>query len=336
MNPKPYGLAVPDYSELGIDPPYFGDAVWARLKELDAEGTFEYIPMKVVPFPDGAEKVVVQSSCRDKVVYAVHSWYVEPPRHVVVGAEICDALMRSDASKVYMIELFNTYYRQDAQAGREPITARLVAEIYHGAGMAGLFTADPHSKQLAGFFRNMQPLPMSGKLAERVKARYDTSNAVVVAPDHGGYTRAEHFANLLDLPLAVLHKERRGTDSVKVKSLLGDVSGKDVFLRDDIISTGSTNIEAAKELRARGARSVYAVATHLALSGDARRRLREHGIHVIGTNTIPRKFSDEEKLYFDVADVSDLIANVIYAKSKGGSISHFFNNHGQTTHLRSA
>lgn len=327
MPKAPFGLAVPDYKRLGIEGPYFGDAVWNRLKKLDRSDDFEYIPIEVVPFPEGSEKVAVNESCRGRVVYVVHSTYVEPPRHVMIGAEMCDALVRADAEKVYFVELFNTYHRQDARSAREPITARLVAELYEAAGMSGLFTADPHSKQLAGFFRYMEPLPMANRLATHLKQNYqrELAQAVVVAPDHGGYTRAEHFANLLGVPIAVMHKERdfSGTEVV-VKDVLGNVDGKVVFLRDDILSTGKTNIEAAKALRERGAVKIYTVATHLGLVRDARQRLRDADIHVIGTNTVPHTFSEEEEEWFDVVDISDIIADVIYTESQRGSISRFF------------
>ena len=323
--PRPFGLAVPDYKKMGISGPYFGDAVWSHLRELDGNsGLFEYIPLDVIPFPDGAEKAIVRENCRATVIYVVHSLYTIPDRHVLLGAQYCDSIVRSDAEKVHLVELFNPHYRQDARKDREPITAKLVADLYHLAGMDTMYTADPHSKQLAGFFRKFEPLPMTRRLAKRVRNNYDLSNAVVASADGGSEDRAELFANLLGLPLVKIHKERVAGDDVRVKAILGDVDGKDVYLRDDIISTGGTTIKDAAALREQGANLVYNVSTHLELCGGARERLREHDIRVVGTNSVPQSISEEESRYIDVVDISDIIANVIYTKARMGSLRGFF------------
>jgi ribose-phosphate pyrophosphokinase len=319
---RPFGLAVPNYSQLGIPGPYFGDSVWKHLQGIDAERGFEYIPITIVLFPDGSEKPVIEENCRNKEVYVIHSFHAEPARHVMIGGQICNNLVRSDAKSdgIYLVELFNPYFRQDARATREPITAKMVADIYQSQGMEGLLTADPHSKQLAGFFRKFEPLPMSRRLAEYVRDKFDLSNAVVVSPDQGGYDRAERFANLLNLPLAAIHKKRLNGHTVKIQDVLGDVDGKDVFIRDDIVATGGTNIEAAEELRKRGARKIHSIGTHLGLYGEARKNLRDAEIYVIGTNSLRQEPDD----YVHIVDISDIIAKVIYTKSRSGSLRRFF------------
>lgn len=321
---KPFGLAVPKYEKLGIPGPYFGDAVWEHLQKLDEHGLFQYIPIKVNPFPDGAEKVIVNENVRDKVVYVVHLLYTLPARHVLLGAQFCDSIVRSDSAEVHLFDLFNPYFRQEKRRDREPITAALVAILYHASGMEALYTVDPHTPAVAGFFKKLEPLPMTRRLAKRVMQAYDLSNAVVASADGGGEDRAGSFASLLGLPLINIHKERVDGSNTRVKDVLGDVKGKNVFLRDDIVSTAGTTVTDANALRERGARRIYNVATHLELCGPAMQRLMEHDVHVIGTNTIPKTLSDEEMRYVDVVPVEDIIAKVIYTKATGGSLRGFF------------
>lgn len=321
---KPFGLAVPNYRALGIPGPYFGDMVWEHLKTLDTNKLFEYVPVRLIGFPDRGENVKIDENVRNKDIYVIHSLYVIPAQHVMIGAETCDALIRSDAARVQLVELFNPYFRQDTRNDREPVTARLVAEFYKIAGMDMEYTADPHSKQLTGMFQKLEPLPMTRRLTKRVREAYDTSKAVVGASDAGSVERAERFANALGLPLVYIHKRRIDERTVMVERVVGDVDDKDVFLRDDIISTGGTTITDARALRDLGAKKVYNVATHLELCENAKENLRSNDIRVIGTNSVPVFLTNEEKKYVDVVDISDIIGDVVFKKAMGGSLRKFF------------
>jgi ribose-phosphate pyrophosphokinase len=325
---KPLGLAVPNYSLLKIPSPYFGDLVWSHLQELDKAGEFEYIPIEVIPFSDGSEKNIIKENCRDKVVYVMHTLYVQPARHVMLAAQIFDNLRRSDATEggIHCIELYNPYFSQDSRADREPITAKIVADLYKDSGLNCLFVADPHFKQLSALFKKLEALPMSATLARHIKDNYDISNAVVSPADDGAYGRASRFATILGIQLVPIHKERIDEETVVIRDILGDVKGKDVFLRDDVIRKGTSLKEAEEALRQRGARKIYAVETHLGLYEDAIEMLRDHDIHVIGTNSIPHDFTEEERKFIDVVDISHDIADVIYTKSQKGSLRTFFKN----------
>jgi ribose-phosphate pyrophosphokinase len=320
---KDFALAVPHYEEIGAKGPYFGDLVWKYLTEQRKVTDFEYVPIRVDPFPDRSEKAIVQENVREKVVFVIHTPYLPPAQHVMLGAEMADAVKRSDSREVYFVELFNSYFRQDARADREPVTARLVADFYHLAGVDGVFTADPHAKQLAGFFKKLEPLPMTKRITERIRQKYDITNAVAVAPDHGGFQRSEDFANMLGIPLVVIHKERKGEETT-VKAVIGDVRGKDCFIRDDILGTGTTMKNDALALRKYGARKVYAVATHLGMYRDAKRLMRDNDIEVIGTNSLPLSLTDEDRKYIYVVDISDIIGEVIQTKAHRGSLRKYF------------
>ncbi|MBI5061690.1 MAG: ribose-phosphate pyrophosphokinase [Candidatus Aenigmarchaeota archaeon] len=319
---KPFGLVVPDYRKLGIEGPYIGDSVWKELERLD--GGFDYVPASIIPFSDGSEKVVAAESVRGKEAYAIHSLYLEPSKHTLIGAQICDMLRRADAKEVILMDCYNPYFRQDYRTSREPLTARIVANLYHGHGANTVFTCDPHSPQLDLAFEKLESLRISGHLAKYFQERYDTSNCMVSPPDEGGYKRASRFAKALGLPLAVLRKERYATDKVRIEKAFCDVEGKDVIIRDDILGTGGTIIEAVKALRDGGANKIYACVTHLGLYGDAKKMLAENDIMVIGTNTIPQTFSRGEERYFDIFDISGIIAEVIYRRANGLSINEFF------------
>ncbi len=321
---KPFGIGVPDYSRLGILKPYFGDAVWEYLKQIDKHGFFEYIPIEVIPFPDTAEKCLVGENVREKDVVVVHSLYTPAGRHTMLGAQFADALMRSDARTVHLFDLFNPYFTQDTRKDRESITAALVASLYHASGVNTVYTADPHSKHLSGFFKKMEPLPMSRRLAKCVREKYDISNAVVASADTGSTERSETFANILDLPMVRVRKRRVDEKTVVVEEIVGDYKNKDVFLRDDVIRTGNTTSEDAKVLRAGGARRIVNVATHLELCGNAKERLYAEGVEIVGTNSVPVNVCPLDEGRMTVVDVSDIIAKVIYRKCMRGSLREFF------------
>jgi len=319
-------IGIPDYSEYEIKPPYFGDMVYNALKERT--GRAEKITIKLKPFSDTSEKVVIEDHIEGRDLFIVQPFYPPAARHLGLTAEMLDAARRTNSphGSTRLVELFNPYNRQDSMWGREPVTARLVADIYQAAGMQSLITADLHAKQTVGFYTvPVKPLPLSVPLARyfRDKYEFDRRKTVVASPDAGGYANAEFFANLLGLDMVAFHKKRINDKEVVIE-VLGDVQGKDVLLRDDQIGTGTTIVAAANAARAKDARKVYAVASHLVLSGNARQSLMDADIKVIGTNSIPQMFTDEELKHFDVFDVAPLTAEVIDLAYRDESISKYF------------
>ena len=318
-------IVIPDYSEYGIPGPYFGDRVFDELERYTQKA--EKVSVKINRFPDTSEKADIVENVRDRNLYFIHSLYMPTAaQHVVTAVQMLDAARRSRSSSNAVVELFNPYHRQDSRWGREPVSARLIADLYVESGMDYYITTDPHSKQIVGFYPAAEPLPMSAPLARHFRNNYELGNAVVAPPDRGAYATAEQFANLLGLGFAVLHKDRKGVEDVRIKDLLGDVARKDVIILDDVISTATTTVTAANYLRERGAKKIYACATHLVLCNNARQKLLDADVHVVGTNTIPHQFTEEEKRHFDVLDVSPLIAHVIDLDYRGESISRFFIN----------
>ncbi|HEC61385.1 MAG TPA: ribose-phosphate pyrophosphokinase [bacterium] len=180
----------------------------------------------------------------------------------------------------------------------------------------------------------LEELHLSQELADHFTKHYDKSNCTVCSPDFGAYGRAERTANLLSLPLIVLRKVRKGTDTSTIE-IIGDiqehVANRNIIIREDICGTGGTLVEAASCLRENGARKVYVLLSHLDLcKGNeeemrrAKERIIQNEIKVIATNTIPHNFTEDEKKHFDIVDIAPLIADIISVHSKGGSISRFF------------
>jgi len=331
MTDRKCAIAVPSYSDLGIKGPYFGDLVHDQL-EMSHPGVFEKIYMVVKPAGDSSEEVVFSEHAREREVYVMHPCITNAAQHVMVAAETSDNLHRSDAHRVILFDLYNRYFSYDKRKMKQSLNAKLVADIYQGAHVDRVFTVDPHSSELVGFFSEdcpLEPLPMAGPLGDYFRQRHELSNVTVCSPDVGGYPRAERFARSLGLPLVGVRKSRSEDVSDKTEALeiVGDrryIEGKTILFRDDVIRSGGSLEEAAGLLRDAGANDFYAAVTHLELCGDAVGRLKKSGIKVVGTNTIPHTFEGDDAMYFDVMDISGIIAEVVRRRSQGLSIGQFF------------
>jgi len=325
-------IAVPTYEQyMGIKGPYFGDMVFEHL-ENDHPGKYERIYMTVKAASDGSEEIVTDAHMRERDVYVMHPQVLSPAQHVMTAQEMSDDLIRSDAQQVILFDLYNPYYSYDKRKGKQSINARTVADNYKAAGINRVFTVDPHSDLLVLAFGPecpLEPLSMQGPLAERFRESYELGGVTVCSPDIGGYPRAEVFADMLDIPLVGIRKRRseHDSDSTKALEIVGDkkhIKGRKILFRDDVIRSGGSLLEAKNVLDEAGAEGYYAVATHLSLCGDARKRIKESGIKVIGTNTVPQKFAEDERSLYDVLDISPIIAKIMYRRSEGMSISEFF------------
>lgn len=243
-----------------------------------------------------------------------------------------DAARRASARRITAVMPFYGYGRQDRKAeGREPITAKLVANMFAGAGANRLMSVDLHSGQIQGFF---DP-PFDHLVAMPVLVDYLESNVgqdlVVVSPDAGRVKVAERYANALHADLAIVHKRRvRGAkNEVEAKEVVGNVEGRRCVLIDDMVDTAGTIVAAAEQLMERGAKTVYAAATHGVLSGPAIDRLKNSVItKIVVTDTLPLP-SEKQIDKLEVLTVAKIIGDAIDAVFQNTSVSEIFGGHNQ-------
>jgi ribose-phosphate pyrophosphokinase len=266
----------------------------------------------------GAEVFVVQSLCRSLTGNTVNDSILELLLMV-------DALRRASAYRITAVIPYYGYAKQDKKTkGREPISAKLVANMIETAGARRMVTLDLHAAQIQGFFDlpvdNLEAAP---SLCSYLKQqRLDGHKIVVVSPDAGGVPRAEKIAKRLRSTLAIVFKRRPEPDVSEVTEIVGDVKGKVAVVVDDMISTGGTLAKAAEALIARGATQVYCCATHGIFAGDAIRVLDESPIErVVVTNTIP---SAELPAKFKVLSIAQIFADAIKRITSNRSVSELF------------
>ncbi len=243
-----------------------------------------------------------------------------------------DAAQRASAKRITVVAPFYGYGRQDRKAaGREPITAKLVANMFKAAGADRLVSVDLHSGQIQGFFDGpVDHLTAMPVLVDYLKS-LGTDDLVVVSPDAGRVKVAERYANQLGASLAIVHKRRIAgqKNMVEAKDVVGEVEGKVCVLIDDMIDTGGTIVAAAEQLTERGAKSVIAATTHPILSGPAVDRLKNSSIEkVIVTDSLPLG-PDKQFDKLVVLSVSGIIARAIEAVFQDTTVSEIFdgNNH---------
>src|SRR5215212_456300 len=264
----------------------------------------------------GSDAFVIQSHAAP-----VNEWLME--QLIMV-----DALKRASAKRITAVAPFYPYARQDKKhRGREPISARLIADLFRTAGANRLMSVDLHTAQIQGFFDgpvdHLWALPL---LADYVRGRVDRSRLTIVSPDAGRVRVADLFSDRLAAPLAIIHKRRDPTvpNQVHVKEVVGDVAGRTCLLVDDMIDTGGTITQAAQALRENGAAEVLVAATHAVLSGPAVDRLKNSPItEVIVTNTLP---IDPERTFpqLTVLSIAPMIARAIREVFDDGSITSLF------------
>jgi ribose-phosphate pyrophosphokinase len=285
--------------------------------------------MQVTRFADGEFDVKIGESVRGKDVFLVQPTCHPVSENLVQLFIILDALRRASASRVNAVIPYYGYARKEKKTqARDPISAKLMANIIELAGANRVITVDLHAEAIQGFF----DIPVDALTASKILARHARerhgNDLVVVSPDTGGVARARGLARLLDAPIAIIDKRRPRDDDVEILNVIGDVDGKPCVVIDDLISTGSTLIGAAKALRANGATRVDVVATHGVLSNGALQRLHDAPIdEVCITDTIPLRdgplsFDDAPKLR--VLSVAPLIAEAIVRVHEGRSVSELF------------
>ncbi|NJM66079.1 MAG: ribose-phosphate pyrophosphokinase [Acaryochloris sp. RU_4_1] len=283
-------------------------------------------PMVRKRFADGELYVQIQESIRGCDVYLIQPTCHPVNDNLMELLIIIDACRRASARQITAVIPYYGYARADRKtAGRESITAKLVANLITQAGASRILAMDLHSAQIQGYFDIPVDHVYGSPVLLDYLARKELPDLVVVSPDVGGVARARAFAKKLnDAPLAIIDKRRQAHNVAEVMNVVGDVAGKTAVLVDDMIDTAGTISEAARLLRQEGARQVYACATHAIFSPPAVERLST-GLfeEVLVTNTTPippeRHFSQ-----LRVLSVASLVGETIWRVHEDSSVSSMF------------
>ena len=283
---------------------------------------------EVKTFSDGEIAVSIQESVRGSDVFVVQSTCTPVKDNLMELLIMIDAMKRASAGRITAVMPYYGYARQDRKArARDPISAKLVANILTSAGANRVLTMDLHCAQIQGFF----DIPVDNLVGSPLLTNFyinkygdDLKNFVAVSPDLGSVTRTRTFAERLNIPLAIIDKRRPKANVSEIMNIIGDVKGKKVILVDDMIDTAGTITNAANALKERGAVEVDACCTHAVLSGPAIHRIQDSAITellVLDTIELP-----EDKKIDKITSVSvdDLFANAIKCIHEGVSISQLF------------
>lgn len=240
-------------------------------------------------FNNGEVQIMIDESVRGKDVFIVQPTSYPVNDNLMELMVMADALKRASARHITAVVPYYGYARQDRKTrGREPITAKLVANLLETAGITRLVTIDLHAGQIQGFF----DVPVDHLFGASIIAKYinekKMDDLIVVSPDLGGVTRARDLADRIGAPIAIIEKKRPEPGVAKVMNLIGDVKGKNCIIIDDIVDTAGSLVEGAKALEEFGAKSVTAAVTHAVLTDPAAERIANSNIkELIVTNTIP-------------------------------------------------
>ncbi|WP_416236350.1 ribose-phosphate pyrophosphokinase [Spirulina sp. CCNP1310] len=323
LNFQPTLTSLSDHNRLRL---FSGSANTLLAQEIARYLGMDLGPMIRKQFADGELYIQIQESIRGCDVYLVQPTCRPVNDHLMELLIIIDACRRASARQITAVIPYYGYARADRKtAGRESITAKLVANLMTQAGANRIVAMDLHSAQIQGYF----DIPFDHVYGSPVLLNYLLSkqleDLVVVSPDVGGVARARAFAKKLnDAPLAIIDKRRQAHNVAEVMNVIGDVRGKTAVLVDDMIDTAGTISEGARFLRQQGARQVYACATHAVFSPPAIERLSSGVLEeVIVTNTIP--IPEEQQFpQLRVLSVANLIGETIWRIHEDSSVSSMF------------
>jgi ribose-phosphate pyrophosphokinase len=243
----------------------------------------------VSTFSDGEIAVNINETVRGADVFVVQPTCPPVNEHWMELLIMIDAMKRASAGRITAVVPYYGYARQDRKAkARDPITAKLIADILTVSGADRILTMDLHAPQIQGFFN----IPVDHLLGVPILVEYfqkkDIKNPIIVSPDMGSVTRARNFAQYLEAPIAIIDKRRPKDNVSVVMNIIGEIKGHTAILVDDMIDTAGTVTQAAKALMDYGALDVYACCTHPVFSGPAIERIRESPIvELVACNTIP-------------------------------------------------
>ena len=281
----------------------------------------------VSKFSDGEISVSIWESVRGKDVFVLQSTNDPVNDNLMELLIMADALKRASAGSVTAVIPYYGYARQDRKAkARDPITAKLVANMITAAGIDRVITMDLHAAQEQGYF----DIPVDHMIGQPLLTKYfrekNLEDLVIVSPDHGSVTRARNMANPLNVPMAIVDKRRPEPNKSEIMNIIGDIKGKNCVILDDMIDTAGTICNAAHALMDMGATSVYAAATHAILSGPAIERIKNSPIkEMVLLNTIP--LPEEKQLpNITVLSIGENLGELIRRVHLRECVSDLFND----------
>ncbi|WP_298441561.1 ribose-phosphate diphosphokinase [Gordonia sp. (in: high G+C Gram-positive bacteria)] len=300
-----------------------------------AEAVAQELGVQIVPqtardFANGEIFVRFEESVRGSDAFVLQSCPLPVNQWIMETLIMVDALKRGSAKRITAVLPFYPYARQDKKhRGREPISARLIADLLKTAGVDRIITVDLHTDQIQGFFDGpVDHMHAQGQLAEYVREHYGTDNICVVSPDAGRVKVGEKWADALDgAPMAFVHKTRDPdvANQIVANRVVGEVAGKTCVLIDDMIDTGGTIAGAVKVLKEAGAGDVIIATTHGVFSDPATERLSSCGAkEVIATDTLPIG-EDKRFANLTVLTMAPLLAQTIREVFENGSVTSLFN-----------
>ncbi|MEJ5253429.1 MAG: ribose-phosphate pyrophosphokinase [Chthonomonadetes bacterium] len=290
-------------------------------------------------FSDGEIRVQVGENARGLDVFIVQPTCAPVNENLMELLIMLDAFRRASARRVTCVMPYYGYARQDKKVKpREPITARLVANLLEVAGANRVLTVDLHAQQIQGFFNlpvdHLYAGPLIGEYL--IESGLAHGNCVVVSPDVAGTPRAKALAEMLDVPFAIIAKRRPEPNKVEVMEVVGNVEGKTAIMIDDMVDTGGSLVQGAEALMERGATGVIACCTHPVLSGNAPERILNSPIRkLIVTDTIPvppEKLNDK----ITVLSVAPLLAEAILRIHNDDSVSVLFERQAELVRKRNS
>ncbi|MBR4035750.1 MAG: ribose-phosphate pyrophosphokinase [Oscillospiraceae bacterium] len=280
----------------------------------------------VSTFSDGEITVSIGETVRGSDVFIIQSTCTPVNNNLMELLIMIDAMKRASAGRITAVIPYFGYARQDRKSkSRDPISAKLVADLITAAGADRVLTMDLHAAQIQGFFNipldHLEGMPILSQYIERK----ELEDLVIVSPDLGSVNRARKIANRLDVPIAIIDKRRPKPNVSEIMNIIGDIKDKNLLIIDDIIDTAGTLCNAANALKERGAKSVRACATHGILSGPAVERIQASALEeLILLDTIP--LAEEKKLAkIKVESVAPLFAQAIQRIYADQSVSTLFN-----------
>ena len=277
-------------------------------------------------FNNGEIQVMINESVRGKDIFIVQpTCGPEVNDNIMELLIMADAFKRASANHITAVIPFCGYARQDRKArGREPITAKLMADLLETAGITRVVTIDLHAAQIQGFFNiPFDHMPGGPLLAEYIKEK-NLDDMVVVSPDLGGVGRARGFAEILNAPMAIIDKRRPEPGVAEVMNLIGNVEGKNCIVVDDMVDTAGSLTEGARALKKMGAKAIYACCTHPILTDPALSRIAQSDItELVVTNTIPLAPSKKHPK-IKVLSIAPILAETILRIYNDWSVSQLF------------
>ena len=309
---------------------FAGNATPERAKKISERLYISLGDATVGRFSDGEIQVQINENVRGADVFIIQSTCAPTNDNLMELIVMVDALRRASAGRITAVIPYFGYARQDrrVRSARVPITAKVVADLLSTVGIDRVLTCDLHAEQIQGFF----DVPVdnafgSPVLIDDILKKTDLVNPIVVSPDIGGVVRARAVAKLLnDTDMAIIDKRRPRANVAQVMHIIGDVADRDCILVDDMIDTGGTLCKAAEALKERGARRVFAYATHPVFSGKAAENLASDALdEIVVTDTIPLSPQIAALGKVRVLTLSSMLAEAIRRISNEESISAMFN-----------